>query len=120
MSISGTGIGVLLAGLRAAETRATIRAQNIANASTPNYQPLTPEQTNAAGGPLVKAVQKTQSPTSLATPQAGFDALNVHVNLAVELTDLLQATRAFEANASALKTAFEVEDALLEATRSRD
>lgn len=46
---------IALAGLQAAETRVSIRAQNIANVLTPGYEPLTPVQTASAVGPVVRA-----------------------------------------------------------------
>lgn len=47
------GASYALAGLKAASTQFSARADNIANLQTPNYRRAIPEQTSTQGGPQV-------------------------------------------------------------------
>ena len=93
-----------IAGLRAAETRAGVRALNIVNWQSQDYRPLVPEQTTgAAGEPVVKVTK--------AELGGGFP----FVDLASEIVDLQMAKRAYQASATVVRTADEMSKTLLDA-----
>ena len=91
-----------IAGLRAAEARASVRALNIVNWQSQNHRPLTPQQTtSAAGEPVVK----------ISRVQLGGDFPEVDV--ASEIVDLQMAKRAYQASAIVIRTADEMSKTLL-------
>lgn len=93
-----------LAGLRAAETRVAVRAQNIVNWQSANYRPLVPLQTTTDGGaPIVRVIR----PVELS---GDFP----FVDMAGELVDMQMAKHAYRASAAALRTAEEMSEALLD------
>ena len=93
-----------LAGLKAAETRVSARAQNIVNWQSVDYRPLVPVQTSAANGPLVKITR----PADL-TGDFPF------VDLAAEFVDMSLAKHAYQASAKIIRTADEMQKTLLDA-----
>jgi flagellar hook-associated protein FlgK len=98
-----SAINSALAGLRAAETRVGVRAQNIVNVLTEDYEPLVPVQTNGeGGGPVVKV---TKSELSGDFPQ---------VDLATELVDMNVAKTAYAASAKIIRTLEEMDKTLLD------
>ena len=93
-----------LAGLRAAETRVNVRAQNITNWLTKDYRPLEPVQTSGTDGPIVKVVR----PAELS---GDFP----YVDLASEFVDMNVAKHAYQASAQVIRTANEMQKTLLDA-----
>ena len=92
-----------LAGLRAAEARAAVRAQNIVNWQSEKYRPLTPVQTTTeAGAPIVHV-----RPIELSGDFA-------FVDIAAELVDMRMAKHAYRASANVLRTAEEMSKTLLD------
>lgn len=101
-SISNIG----LSGIRAAETRFAVRAENIANANNTGYTALRAEQISTAIGPVVR-VSKSDKPRLHEPPQSGID-------LAGELADLILTRYDFRASAKVLQTADQVSGSLLD------
>ena len=92
-----------IAGLRAAETRASVRAQNIVNWLSADYRPLVPQQTTGASGEPIVKVTRVQVAGS-------FPA----VDLAGELVDLRFAKHAYQASAAVIRAADEMSKTLLD------
>ena len=82
-----SAINAGIAGLKAADMRVNIRAQNIVNWQSQGYQPLVPVQTSQGSGPVVKV---TKAELSTEFPQ---------VDLAEEIVDMNVAQTAYEASA---------------------
>jgi len=93
-----------LAGLRAAETRVNVRAQNISNWLTKDYRPLEPVQTSGTDGPVVKVVR----PAELS---GDFP----FVDLEAEFVDMNVAKHAYQASVRIIRTADEMQKTLLDA-----
>lgn len=116
-----SNIAISASGLTAERVRTDVIAQNLANANTPGYQrqvtwlssnPLAFSQTlgQMGGGVRVVGVTDDGAPERLvydpSNPQAnaqGYVAMP-NVNPVTEMTDLITASRAYEANATALNT----------------
>jgi flagellar hook-associated protein FlgK len=97
-------MNVGLAGLRAAETRVQVRAQNIVNWLSEDYRPLETEQmTDAHGAPAVRVSR----PPEL-TGDFPF------VDIEAEIVDMQMAQRAYEASAKVIRTADEMSKTLLD------
>src|SRR5262245_23311262 len=95
-------IGV--AGMRAAETRVTVRAQNIVNWQSKDYRPLQAQQTSTKdGGPVVKVTR----PPEL---QGEFP----FVDLVSEMVDMQMAKHAYAASAKVVHIADEMSKTLLD------
>ena len=101
---------IAVSGLRAAETRFAIRAENIANANNNNnnagYNALRAEQLSTSVGPVVR-VSKTDKPRPQETRQPDID-------LAEELAGLIAIKHDFRAAAKLLQTADQVSGSLLD------
>jgi flagellar hook protein FlgE len=93
-----------IAGLRAAETRVAIRAQNIVNWQSENYRPLVPVQTSQGSGPVVEV-----------TRPAELSGDFPYVDLASEIVDMNVAKHAYRASAQIIRTADEMQKTLLDA-----
>ncbi len=93
-----------IAGLRAADVRASVRAQNIVNWQSQDYRPLTVQQTTGASGEPVVKISKAQL-------SGDFP----FVDLASEIVDLQMAKRAYQASAKVIRTADEMSKTLLDA-----
>lgn len=93
-----------IAGLRAAETRVAVRAQNIVNWQSENYRPLAPVQTSQGSGPVVKV-----------TRPAELSGNFPYVDLAFEIVDMNLAKHAYRASAQIIRTADEMQKTLLDA-----
>jgi hypothetical protein len=94
-----------LAGLRSAETRVNVRAQNIVNWQSEDYRPLEAEQTtDASGAPRVRVSRPPE-----------LQGEYPFVDLASELVDMKMAQRAYEASAKVIRTADEMSKTLLDA-----
>jgi flagellar hook-associated protein FlgK len=91
-----------LAGLRAAETRVHVHAQNIVNWQSEDYGPLVARQTSEATGPVVRVSR----PAEL-TGDFPF------VDIAAEIVDMQMAQRAYEASARVVRTADEMVKTLM-------
>ena len=91
-----------LAGLRAAETRVAVRAQNVVNWRSENYRPLSPVQTSEGGAPVVQV-----RPVELS---GDFP----FVDIAAEFVDMQMAKHAYRASANVLRTAEEMSKTLLD------
>ncbi|GAB4538686.1 MAG: hypothetical protein Tsb0010_17430 [Parvularculaceae bacterium] len=115
MTSINAAFSLAVAGLQAAKTQVAVRAQNISNAQTPGYVPITPEQTATAAGPRVEAVPAAGPPRPLLATETSAAALLGGVDLATEAVGLISAKQAFKANAAVLKVADEVQNELLDA-----
>ena len=106
---------IALAGLAATETRLGARAQNIANANTPGYDPLIVHQTSTGRGPAVR-LSGGGSVEAYAPKTGLFGQLPIEnkVNLAAELTDFKAAETSYKAMLAVLRTAGDLEDSTLE------
>ncbi len=100
MSALNSGI----AGMRAAETRVAVRAQNIVNWQSEAYRPLVPLQTSRGSGPVVTVMR----PAEL-TGDFPF------VDLVSEIVDLNVAKLAYRASAEIVRTVGEMQKTLLDA-----
>ena len=98
-----SAINAGLAGLRAAETRVAIRAQNIVNWQSEGYRPLMPVQTSQGAGPVVKVAK------------AEITGEFPEVDLATEIVDMNVAKTAYAASAKIIRTVDEMQKALLDA-----
>ena len=92
-----------LAGLRAADARVNVRAQNIVNWQTEGYRPLVPVQTSDGAGPVVRVTR----PAEL-TGDFPF------VDIASEIVDMQLAKHAYRASASIIRTVDEMSKTLLD------
>jgi flagellar hook protein FlgE len=97
---------IALSGIRAAETRFAVRAENIANANNAGYTALRAEQISTAIGPVVR-VSKTDKPRPQEPQQPDID-------LAEELVDLIFIKYDFRASAKVLQTADQISGSLLD------
>lgn len=106
----GTAFDIARSGLAAEGLRARVAAQNIANASTPDYVPQQVEQTSLGphGG-----VQATVRP--VVSPGVGAP-----VDLVKETTTLLQAKAAYEANLAVIVAVDQMTESLLDIFDRRD
>ena len=123
---------ISLSGLQAQEKRLAVSADNVANQRSRGVDPEGPaeqpgayrpkrvqEVTTGGGGvrgevrPVTPASVQSYEPSS---PDADAEGLvnRPNVNLAEELVIQMQAQRAYEANAAAIRTQDEVTDALLD------
>jgi flagellar hook-associated protein FlgK len=98
-----TMLNIAVAGLRAAETRVHVRAQNVVNWLSEGYVRQVPVQTSQAGGPVVRV----QRPAELS---GDFP----YVDLATELVDMQLAKHAYRASAKVVRTADEMTRSLLD------
>lgn len=93
------------AGLRAAEARVNVRAQNIVNWLSEDYRPIEAEQTtDASGAPRVRVSRPPE-----------LQGEYPFVDLASELVDMKMAQRAYDASAKVIRTADEMSKTLLDA-----
>lgn len=99
-----TIMSIGLAGMRAAETRAEIRAHNIVQASVHDARQFTPVQTTQAAMPVVRA----QSLPRDATGQP-------FQNLAEDIVDLKIAMHSYRASAAIVRTGSEMSKTLMDA-----
>ncbi|HEY8966113.1 MAG TPA: flagellar basal body protein [Candidatus Methylacidiphilales bacterium] len=90
-----SGIQTSLTGLQANQLRADVAANNIANVSTPGFQPSRTVDTELDGGGVSARIVTPLDPS--ATPEvSGTD-------VATEMVSTLVAQRGFEANVKALR-----------------
>lgn len=106
-------ISIGLAGLKAAETRVAIRAQNVANMNTPGYAPLSPVQTSTAVGPTVRAAKATGARPPAAFMPEGLTPGGAD-SLAADLVDMRLAAAAYGASVAVIDTSNEMLDTLLD------
>jgi flagellar hook protein FlgE len=92
-----------IAGMRAAEMRVSVRAQNIVNWQSEGYQPFVPVQTTQGKGPVVRV-----------TRPAELTGDFPYVDLAAEIVDMQLAKHAYTASAKVVKTATEMSKTLLD------
>ncbi len=104
-----------LAGLRTAETRLAVRAKNIVNAYTPGYEPDRFTQISTNAGPVPTVLPGKQL-TAYHSGEQSFSEIAVtnKVNLAAEIIDFKLAEISYKASIAVLKTANELDRALLE------
>jgi hypothetical protein len=93
-----------LAGMRAAEVRAEIRAFNIVQAPVREARTFTPVQTTKAAAPVVRAQPQIDQ-----GPKAPFS------NLAEDIVDLRMALHAYRASAAVVRTGIAIERTALDA-----
>ena len=106
---------IALAGLSAAESRLTARAQNIANAATPGYQAAQVHQTSTPVGPVARiegGFQNSGYPTN--NDRLGFVPVQNKVNLAAEIVDFKLAEASYKANLKVLQAADDLQKSTLE------
>lgn len=89
--------------MKAAETRAEIRAVNIVQAPVRDARQFTPVQTTKAASPVVRAQPFIDGP-----PKGPF------ATLAEDIVDMRLAAHAYRASASVVKTGLEMERTLLD------
>ncbi|WP_064691720.1 flagellar basal body rod C-terminal domain-containing protein [Rhizobium aegyptiacum] len=99
MSISGI-TNIALTGMRAQTTRMGAIADNVANSSTPDYARLTTSLTSTEPG-----------------VQANIEPTTSGVDLASELTDLLEAQQSYKANAVVFETGADMWEMLMSIKR---
>lgn len=108
-------IGIALSGLQAASRKAEASASNIANLQTPDYSPITAQQTaqtdQSGNGQGVRSdfVPKTQPFTPSYDPDSPFANTQGYVNtpnvdLAEEAVNLTIAETTYKANVAVLET----------------
>lgn len=85
-----SAMNIALSGMLAETTRLSATASNVANAHTPDYQPLRVEQQATEGGGTVATVRPL---------------VVTGVDMAEQMTDLVQATHGFAANMAVFETA---------------
>ncbi|MDR9771272.1 flagellar basal body rod C-terminal domain-containing protein [Rhizobium hidalgonense] len=100
MSISGIA-GTALSGMRAQTTRISAIASNVANSSAPGHTRLNTNLTSAASGGVEAIVSPTAS----------------DVDLATELTDLIEAEQSYKANAVVFETGADMWEMLMSIKR---
>ena len=106
---------IALSSLGAAQTRLTVRAKNIANASTPGYEPDQIVQISSpAGGTTARGIPGRQGNYPQAGGSSGAAPAPNKVNLAAEIVDLKLAETSYKAALAVLKTAGELDRAALE------
>ena len=98
-----TVISTGVAGMRAAEMRAEIRAVNIVQAPVRDAKQFVPVQTSRATSPVVRAQPLIDQP-----PRGAFSTL------AEDIVDLKMATHAYRASAAVVRTGAEMERTLLD------
>ncbi|PCK87804.1 flagellar basal body rod protein [Rhizobium sophoriradicis] len=99
MSISGI-TNIALSGMRAQTTRIGAIASNVPNGSTPDYGRLNTSLTSTEPG-----------------VRATVEATESDVNLATELTDMLQAEQSYKANAVVFETGADLWEMLMSIKR---
>ncbi|MBU4530955.1 MAG: flagellar basal body protein [Hoeflea sp.] len=99
-------ITTAFSGMAAQQARLDAVAHNIANADTPDYARRSVEMVSGPGGG-VRAV------TREASAQGGVD-------LATELTDMIGAKTAYQANLAVMETGMDMWDALMSALEPKD
>ncbi|MFZ6800343.1 flagellar basal body rod C-terminal domain-containing protein [Undibacterium sp. Di24W] len=113
MTISSLNIGI--SGMKSYQGAIDSSSNNIANASTKNYQPQTASfQENANGGVIVNISKTSQQ---LANQDSGLSTdrnESSATDLATELTNNLQYKAGFEFSAKIVKTADEMFSTLLD------
>lgn len=123
---------ISLSGLQAQEKRLAVSADNVANQRSRRVDPEGPAEQPGAfqpkrvqdvtlGGGGVRGELRPVTPASVrsyepSSPDADAEGLvnRPNVNLAEELVTQMQAQRAYEANAAAIRTQDEMTDALLD------
>jgi len=106
---------IALSGLNAAQTRLTVRAKNIVNASTPGYAPDQVTQiSGAAGGIAARVIPGRQGGYGRADAPVGSASVPNKVNLVAEIVDFKLAETSYKAALAVLKTAGDIDRATLE------
>ncbi|NIA70901.1 flagellar biosynthesis protein FlgG [Pelagibius litoralis] len=126
------GFSISVSGLMAQSKRLAVSADNVANMRSRGvdpdgpreqpgaYQPKRVQDVTTGGGgvrgevrPIAPASVRSYEPSS---PDANSEGLvdRPNVNLAEELVTQIQAQRAYEANAAAIRTQDEITDSLLD------
>lgn len=106
----GAAFDIARSGLAAEGLRARVAAQNIANASTPDYVPQQVEQSSLGPHGGVKAtVRPVVSP-----------AVGAPVDVVKETTTLMQAKAAYEANLAVIATVDQMTESLFDMLDGRD
>ncbi|MFZ5914437.1 MAG: hypothetical protein ACOY17_09455 [Pseudomonadota bacterium] len=101
-----SALNITLSGLRGAETRFAVRAENIANAGVSGYAPQRAEQVSTATGPVVR-VSRTEKPRQERQNEEA-------VNLAEEIAGLIAAKQDYKTAIAVLRIEQEVRGALLD------
>lgn len=96
-------VNIGVAGMRAAEARVNVRAQNIVNWQSEGYIPVVPVQTSQAPGPVVKVARPAELGGDLPI-----------VDIASEIVDMQQAQHAYRASAKVVRTGDEMLRTLLD------
>jgi flagellar basal body rod protein FlgC len=101
--VMSTVMSIGLSGMKAAETRAEIRAVNIVQAPVHDARMFTPVQTTKAATPIVRA-----QPLVNQSPRGPF------ANLADDIVDLRMAAHAYRASAKVVQTGADMQKTLLD------
>jgi hypothetical protein len=106
-------LSIAVAGLQAASSRLSVHAANIANQQTEGYRPLRPVQTTGSSGEPVLQVER--APVSDAQQRVpGTDFVVPGKSLEGEMVGSLESATAYKASAKLVKTAEELDKALLD------
>lgn len=106
-------LSIAVAGLQAASSRLSVHAANIANQQTEGYRPLRPVQTTGSSGePVLRAEQAPAAEAQQRIP--GTDFVVSQTSLEGEMVGSLESATAYKASAKLVKTAEELDKALLD------
>src|SRR5262249_8485860 len=106
-------LSMAVAGLQAASSRLSVHAANIANQQTVGYRALKPVQTTGSTGePVLRVAQASAAEAQQRIP--GTDFVVPGTSLEGEMVGSLESATAYKASAKLVKTAEELDKALLD------
>ena len=108
------GIVASLSGLKANEKKLANTAGNIANFTTDGYKKTEATITEDAAGLPDVTLTRVTTPGAIIVAADGVPRETSNVDLSREMTDMLIATRAYQANIKALKAQDETVESLLD------
>jgi flagellar hook-associated protein FlgK len=106
-------MGIAVSGMRAASTRLSVHAENIANQQTEGYRPVRPVQTTGPAGEAVVQVQRLP-PEQAQQRIQGTDFVVPQTSLEGEMVGTMESETAYKASAKLVKTAREMDQALFD------
>jgi flagellar hook protein FlgE len=108
--------GVALTGLKAFDIKLKVSGNNIANVETNNFQKSRVELQEAANGGVEVSINRVDSPGLELDPdeKTGKAQQSSNVSLEEEFVDLMVSRYDYEANILAVRTAEEMQKALLD------
>ena len=108
-----------LTGVKAFERKVDVAARNVANAGTREFKKARATMEEGPGGGVSARVERSDTPGPLAAdPDPAGRAVELsNVDLAEELTGMIEGQRGFEANLKAIQTGDEMLGTLLDLKR---